>query len=55
MYKKKISPAKAQRRKALPRFYRFSLRLCAFVGVTFYSFRSTVEDLNTFVQNRFIL
>jgi hypothetical protein len=31
-----ISPAKAQRRNALPRFYGFSLRLCAFAGEIFF-------------------
>jgi hypothetical protein len=41
------SPAKAQRRKALPRFCRFSLRLCAFAGEFLY----TCGQIRLFVQS----
>jgi hypothetical protein len=37
-----LSPAKAQRRNALPRFYWFSLRLCAFAGENFFIYVPTV-------------
>jgi hypothetical protein len=47
----KISHAKAQRRKALPRFLGFSLRLCAFAWETFFD-SDTCQDLTTFCLKR---
>jgi hypothetical protein len=45
-----ISPAKAQRRNALPRFYGFSLRLCAFAGENFFIYVPTLTFCAKAVQ-----